>query len=132
MSAPQSLHSCKEPTESSWPPSPTPSDDSEPECSERSPPSSPTCTRELPGGRFSHQKEPEASMCLNEQIYENTTRTDSRTTTPPRPASVRNDANPHVPLRTSSMPSVTAKPVPPKPPKKPKKTPAKKLETQCK
>ncbi|XP_030841909.1 uncharacterized protein LOC105442180 [Strongylocentrotus purpuratus] len=129
MSAPQSLHSCKEPTESSWPPSPTPSDDSEPECSERSPPSSPTCTRELPGGRFSHQKEPEASMCLNEQIYENTTRTDSRTTTPPRPASVRNDANPHVPLRTSSMPSVTAKPVPPKPPKK---SPAKKLETQCK
>eukprot|EP00057_Strongylocentrotus_purpuratus_P010103 XP_011664577.1 PREDICTED: uncharacterized protein LOC581923 [Strongylocentrotus purpuratus] len=60
-----SLHICKVPTESSWPPSPTPSDESEPECSK-------TFTGEMPGGRLLDIKEPEAGLCLDENIYENT------------------------------------------------------------
>lgn len=121
MSAPQSLHSCKEPTESSWPSSPASTDDSEPECPERNPPSSKTL-------------EPEAGLCLVEpgveQIYENTSVIQMTTrTTPQRSASVRIGAKPHVPPRKLSVPSLTARFVPPK---LPEKNPAMKIETQCK
>ncbi|XP_030841962.1 uncharacterized protein LOC115924204 [Strongylocentrotus purpuratus] len=115
MSAPQSLHSCKEPTESSWPPSPTPSDDSEPECSEINPPSLQTCSRELPGGRFPHQKEPEAGLWLDEQIYENTSviqrrpRTDSRTTKPSRSGFIWDDVNPHLQQFKATMIEIQCK-----------------------
>lgn len=121
MSVPQSLHSCKEPTESSWPSSPASTDDSEPECPERNPPSSKTL-------------EPEAGLCLVEpgveQIYENTSVIQMTTrTTPQRSASVRIGAKPHVPSRKLSVPSLTARFVPPK---LPEKNPAMKIETQCK
>lgn len=135
MSVPQSLHSCKEPKEDSWPASPTSSDDSDPECSERNPPSSKTYTREPQGGRLPDQKEPEAGLCLNDQIYVNEPvsqrlpGTDARTTTQSRTASVRNDAKPHVQPRTSSLSSSRAKSVPPK---LPEKTPATKIATQYK
>eukprot|EP00057_Strongylocentrotus_purpuratus_P008681 XP_011663155.1 PREDICTED: uncharacterized protein LOC105437808 [Strongylocentrotus purpuratus] len=119
MSAPHSLHSCKEPTESSWPSSPASTDDSEPEF--RNPPSSKTL-------------EPKAGLCLVEpeveQIYENSSVIQMTTrTTPQRSASVRNDAKPHVPPRKLSVPSLSARFAPPK---LPEKNPAMKIETQCK
>nr|XP_054765541.1 uncharacterized protein LOC129272416 [Lytechinus pictus] len=73
MSAPRSLHSNKEPVESSWPSTPVPSDESEPEY-----PAEPTNIKiskaESRKESILCPKEPEASLCLDEHdepIYVN-------------------------------------------------------------